>query len=149
MLDQWEIKRALEEAPEEHPPQKRSTKYPGEEQSSSIGGSSCMSAPASDSHQGGFSVGAFSGYKTQTPTLHCQTPSLQGVFSPSESTLALLESEERLDRPPQEAGGEEGSQQGALEPLDICLVVEGSSAWSIPGSLPSNYMPQLGGYRPQ
>lgn len=154
VLDRCGIKRALEEAPEEDEPHKRSTKCPGEEQSSSssisgISGSSCMSAPASDSHQGGSSVVAFSGYKGQTPNLQCQTPQQQGVSSSSESTLPLLESKERLDKPPQEAGGEGSSQQEALEPLDFCPVLEGSSAGSIPASLPSNYRPQLSGYRPQ
>lgn len=149
VLDKCERNRPLQEAPEEDQPQRRSTQYPGEEQSSSTGGSSCVSAPASDSYQGGSSMVASSGYKGQTPTLHCQAALQQRVFSPSESTLPLLESEGRLDRPPQEASGEEGSQQEALEPLDICPVVEGSSAESIPASLPSKYMPQLGGYRPQ
>lgn len=108
-----------------------------------------MSAPASHSHQGGSSVAAFGGYKGQTPTLHFQTPQLQGVFAPSESTLPLLESEEMLYRPHQEAGGAEGSQQEALEPLAYCPAVEGPSAESFLAPLPSKYMPQLGSYRPQ
>lgn len=148
VLDECEIKRPLQEAPEEDQPQRRSTKYPGEEQSST-GGSSCVSAPASDSYQGASSMVASSSYKGQTPTLRCQAALQQRVFSTSESTLPVLESEGRLDRPPQEASGEEGNQQEAQEPLDICPVAEGSSAESIPASLPSKYMPQLGGYRPQ
>lgn len=145
VLAPCEITRVLEEASEEDRPQRRSSEDAGEEQSSTTGGSSCTSAPALDGHQGGSSALVFSDDKCQTPTLHCPTPLQRVVLSQSESTLPLVESEERLDRPPRQATGEEGSQQEALESLDFCPVVVGP----IPASLPSSYMPQRSGYRPQ
>ncbi|XP_051794867.1 interleukin-6 receptor subunit beta-like [Acanthochromis polyacanthus] len=83
-------------------------KYLSEEHSSGIGGSSCMSSPrqsVSDSDEGGdmadttsstiqySSVIASSGYKGQTPSSHPQ----QSIFSRSESTQPLLDSEENAD----------------------------------------------------
>ncbi|XP_023142060.2 interleukin-6 receptor subunit beta isoform X2 [Amphiprion ocellaris] len=83
-------------------------KYLSEEHSSGIGGSSCMSSPrqsVSDSDEGGdmadttsstiqySSVVASSGYKGQTPNSHPQ----QSIFSRSESTQPLLDSEENAD----------------------------------------------------
>lgn len=83
-------------------------KYLSEEHSSGIGGSSCMSSPrqsVSDSDEGGdivdttastvqySSVVASNGYKGQTPGSQSQ----QALFSRSESTQPLLESEENPD----------------------------------------------------
>ncbi|XP_047425009.1 interleukin-6 receptor subunit beta isoform X2 [Mugil cephalus] len=83
-------------------------KYLSEEHSSGIGGSSCMSSPrqsVSDSDEGGdmadttsstvqySSVVASSGYKGQTPSSQPQ----QSIFSRSESTQPLLDSEEHPD----------------------------------------------------
>ncbi|XP_022600133.1 interleukin-6 receptor subunit beta isoform X1 [Seriola dumerili] len=161
-------------------------KYMSEEHSSGIGGSSCMSSPrqsVSDSDEGGdmadttastvqySSVVAFSGYKGQTPSSQPQ----QGIFSRSESTQPLLDSEENPDMLVQEryprqscfthATGNEDStnqleaeQQEMLEPLDFCSLEEDSeqtaptdeqSADWLPAAPVSSYMPQLGGYRPQ
>ncbi|KAM4720265.1 interleukin-6 receptor subunit beta [Anableps anableps] len=83
-------------------------KYLSEEHSSGIGGSSCMSSPrqsVSDSDEGPdladstastvqySSVVASSGYKGQTPSSHSQ----HSIFSRSESTQPLLDSEEHPD----------------------------------------------------
>lgn len=132
VLDECRGKTALEEedeASDEDQPQRRSTNYLPEETSSSIGSSSCMFASAPDSHQSGdLQVEASSGHQGQTPTSHCPAPQQQGVLSLSESTESLLE---------------------ALEPLDLCPLVEGSSAEWIPAAPLPNYRPQLGSYRPQ
>ncbi|XP_034047396.1 interleukin-6 receptor subunit beta isoform X2 [Thalassophryne amazonica] len=97
-------------------------KYLSEEHSSGIGGSSCMSSPrqsVSDSDEGGdvgettastvqySSVVASSGYKGQTPTSQPQ----QAIFSRSESTQPLLDSEETPDML-----GQEGSEQSKRRP---------------------------------
>lgn len=144
VLDECEGKRALEEdeASDEDQPQRRSPSYLTGEASSGIGSSSCMFASAPDSHQSGdLQVEASSGPQGQTPTSHCQAPQQQGVSSRSESTESLLD--------PDESSGEEGSQQEALEPLDLCPLVGGSSAKWIPAAPLPNYRPQLGGYKPQ
>lgn len=144
VLDECEGKREEEEdaASDEDQPQRRSTNYLPGETSSGIGDSSCMFASAPDSHQSGdLQVEASSGHQGQTPTSHCQAPQQQGVLSRSESTESLLD--------PEEPSGEEGSQQEALEPLDLCPLVEGSSAEWIPAAPLPNHRPQLGGYRPQ
>uniref|UniRef100_A0A3Q3IHZ7 Fibronectin type-III domain-containing protein n=1 Tax=Monopterus albus TaxID=43700 RepID=A0A3Q3IHZ7_MONAL len=163
-------------------------KYLSEEHSSGIGGSSCMSSPrqsVSDSDEGGdmadttastvqySSVVASNGYKGQNPSSQPQ----QTIFSRSESTQPLLDSEENPDMLVQEgsrqsqrfsrqpcfthtAGDEEleMEQQRALEPLDFCSLEENSeqmtptdeqSADWLPSTPISSYMPQLGGYRPQ
>ncbi|CAN9504688.1 unnamed protein product [Ophioblennius macclurei] len=158
-------------------------KYLSEEHSSGIGGSSCMSSPrqsVSDSDEGGdmaettastvqySSVVASSGYKGQTPSSQGQ----QAVFSRSESTQPLLDSEEnpdvapaqhRFPRQPCFEGGEgdrlEMELQDVVEPLDFCpleedaeptaAAVDGPSADWPPNRPASSYMPQLGGYRPQ
>ncbi|KAK7895853.1 hypothetical protein WMY93_021178 [Mugilogobius chulae] len=161
-------------------------KYMSEEHSSGIGGSSCMSSPrqsVSDSDEGGdiadttastvqySSVVATSGYKGQTPSL----PSQQTVFSRSESTQPLLESEENPDMLSLEGSrqsqrfpnltldqreGNSDSNQLEMEAktLDFCPVGEDSEdrvsadgqshEWLAPAPI-SSYMPQLGGYRPQ
>ncbi|XP_069025170.1 interleukin-6 receptor subunit beta [Embiotoca jacksoni] len=164
-------------------------KYLSEEHSSGIGGSSCMSSPrqsVSDSDEGGdmadttastvqySSVVASSGYKGQTPA--SQPP--PSIFSRSESTQPLLDSEEnpdvslpdggrafqRFSKQPSfthGAGGDnpngftqlEMEQQEALEALDFCPLEEdgeGTAASDGPSAAAaSSYMPQLGGYRPQ
>ncbi|XP_068430392.1 interleukin-6 receptor subunit beta [Clinocottus analis] len=163
-------------------------KYLSEEHSSGIGGSSCMSSPrqsVSDSDEGGdmadttastvqySSVVASNGYKGQTPNSQPQ----QSIFSRSESTQPLLDSEENPDTLLQEgsrqsqrfprrlssthtAGSADGTnpadvieQQGVLEPLDFCPLEEDcEQATPTDGQSAaplSSYMPQLGGYRPQ
>lgn len=164
-------------------------KYLSEEHSSGIGGSSCMSSPrqsVSDSDEGGdiadttastvqySSVVASNGYKGQTPSSQPQ----QVIFSRSESTQPLLDSEENSDMLLQEgsrhyqrfprqscfpltARKEESNQleveqQEVLEPLDFGPLEEeqttptgSQSAEWLPAAPVSNYMPQLGGYRPQ
>ncbi|XP_070780772.1 interleukin-6 receptor subunit beta isoform X2 [Enoplosus armatus] len=140
-------------------------KYLSEEHSSGIGGSSCMSSPrqsVSDSDEGGdmadttastvqySSVVASNGYKGQTPSSQPQ----QAIFSRSESTQPLLDSEENPDMLLQEgsrqsqrfprqpcfthsAGNEDSTnpadfnqpemeQQEGLEPLDFCPLEEDS-----------------------
>lgn len=175
-VDECEGKSVLEED-KVNLPLKRD-KYLSEEHSSGIGGSSCMSSPrqsVSDSDEGGdladttastvqySSVVASSGYKGQTPTAHCHAPQQQVLFSRSESTQPLLDSEESADAPPPQdhrrtPRRQPADQQEALEPLDFCPLVEdceqsasadGASAEWIPAAALSNYMPQLGGYRPQ
>lgn len=149
VLDQCEGKRALgeeegedEASDEDQPRRRRSTSYLPGETSGSVGGSSCTVASASDSHQSGdLQAEAPSGHRGQTPASHRQAPQQQGVSSRCESTESLLD--------PEETSGEEGSQQEALEPLDFCPLVEGSSAEWIPAGPLSNYRPQLDGYRPQ
>lgn len=164
-------------------------KYLSEEHSSGIGGSSCMSSPrqsVSDSDEGGdmadttastvqySSVVASNGYKGQTPSSQPQ----QSIFSRSESTQPLLDSEENSDMLVQEGSRQshrfpqqpcfthnsadfnqmEMEQQEVLEPLDFCPLEEDSeqttptddqSADWLPAAPVSSYMPQLGGYRPQ
>uniref|UniRef100_A0A3B4ZST1 Interleukin-6 receptor subunit beta-like n=1 Tax=Stegastes partitus TaxID=144197 RepID=A0A3B4ZST1_9TELE len=122
-------------------------KYLSEEHSSGIGGSSCMSSPrqsVSDSDEGGdmadttsstiqySSVVASSGYKGQTPSSHPQ----QSIFSRSESTQPLLDSEESADMLVQD--GSRQFQHFSRQPSDWLSTAPVSS-----------YMPQLGGYRPQ
>ncbi|XP_058472693.1 interleukin-6 receptor subunit beta [Solea solea] len=162
-------------------------KYLSEEHSSGIGGSSCMSSPrqsVSDSDEGGdmvdttastvqySSVVASSGYKGQTPS--SQAPS-QAVFSRSESTQPLLDSEENPDVQDgsrqcffrHAAGNQdnfnqllEAEQPEELETLSFCPLEEDAAATEqTPTEEPSSerrhpsalssYMPQLGGYRPQ
>ncbi|XP_029300368.1 interleukin-6 receptor subunit beta isoform X2 [Cottoperca gobio] len=161
-------------------------KYLSEEHSSGIGGSSCMSSPrqsVSDSDEGGdmaettastvqySSVVASNGYKGQTPNSQPQ----QAIFSRSESTQPLLDSEENPDMMLQEvsrqsqrfthtAGNQDSSnpadidqlemeQQEGVEPLDFCPLEEDSEQTTPPDNQSegagSNYMTQLGGYRPQ
>lgn len=184
-VDECEGKSMLEEDKASLPLKR--DKYLSEEHSSGIGGSSCMSSPrqsVSDSDEGGdladttastvqySSVVASNGYKGQTPSSQPQ----QVIFSRSESTQPLLDSEENSDmllqegnrqnqRCPQQqscfpltARNEEGNQQEVPEPLDFCPLEEDSeqrtpmdsrSAEWLPAAPVSNYMPQLGGYRPQ
>lgn len=164
-------------------------KYLSEEHSSGIGGSSCMSSPrqsVSDSDEGAdiadttastvqySSVVASNGYKGQTPSAQPQ----QLIFSRSESTQPLLDSEENPDLLVQE--GSRASQpfsqvpcfshsawnqdngsfpelnQLEVEPqevlllLDMCPSGEDSEQKTrADGQSLSSYMPQLGGYRPQ
>lgn len=159
-------------------------KYLSEEHSSGIGGSSCMSSPrqsVSDSDEGGdiadttastvqySSVVASNGYKGQTPSSQPQ----QAIFSRSESTQPLLDSEDNPDMLLQEGsrqsqscftrstGNQDGTnpadfnqlemeRQDVLEPLDFCPLVEDSETAPDSQSRPaSSYMPELGGYRPQ
>lgn len=162
-------------------------KYMSEEHSSGIGGSSCMSSPrqsVSDSDESGdmadttastvqySSVVASSGYKGQTPSLQPQ----QAVFSRSESTQPLLESEENPDMLSLEGsrqsqhyphhglshceGNSDNPNQLEMEAktLDFCPVEEASEEMTSADCQPdewlasapiSSYMPQLGGYRSQ
>lgn len=161
-------------------------KYLSEEHSSGIGGSSCMSSPrqsVSDSDEGGdiadttastvqySSVVASNGYKGQNPSSQHQ----QAIFSRSESTQPLLDSEENPDMLVQEgsrqsqrfprqscfthsAGNQDSTnqlemeQQEVLEPLEFCPLEEDSEQTTPAdgqSALGSSYMPQLGGYRPQ
>lgn len=184
VLDVCDTKSVFEEDKTSLPLKK--DKFLSEDHSSGIGGSSCMSSPrqsVSDSDEGGdipdtttstvqySSVVASSGYKGQTPSSQAQ----QAVFSRSESTQPLLDSEENPDvlvherfpaRQPCFArsagtgdGGDqlEAEQQVMLEPLDFCSLEEDSETgktdelgadW-LPTATASSYMPQLGGYRPQ
>uniref|UniRef100_A0A3P9JLP5 Interleukin 6 signal transducer n=1 Tax=Oryzias latipes TaxID=8090 RepID=A0A3P9JLP5_ORYLA len=148
----------------------RKDKYTSEEHSSGIGGSSCMSSPrqsVSDSDEGAdmtdttastvqySSVVASSAYKGQTPGSQPQ----HSVFSRSESTQPLLDSEETVDTFVQEASGRFerlppqditcsevfGPPDG--EQLDCCQ--EADELQSDGRTAPSSYMPQLGGYKPQ
>ncbi|KAL6097387.1 il6st [Pungitius sinensis] len=150
-------------------------KYLSEEHSSGIGGSSCMSSPrqsVSDSDEGGdiadttastvqySSVVASNGYKGQTPNSQPQ----HAVFSRSESTQPLLDSEENPDTLLQECSrqsqrvprgprsthtqrnGDIVEQQEVLEPLEFCPLEEDCEQVT---PADSSYVPQLGGYRPQ
>ncbi|XP_017282969.1 interleukin-6 receptor subunit beta isoform X1 [Kryptolebias marmoratus] len=159
-------------------------KYLSEEHSSGIGGSSCMSSPrqsVSDSDEGAdmadttastvqySSVVASSGYKGQTPIEQPQ----HSIFSRSESTQPLLDSEENPDMLVQEGGrafhspftrsaeNQETADPGSFKQMevdqqDFCPIDEDTewtpsdsqSANVEPGSV-SSYRPQLGGYRPQ
>lgn len=183
VLDVCDTKSVFEEDKTSLPLKK--DKFLSEDHSSGIGGSSCMSSPrqsVSDSDEGGdipdttastvqySSVVASSGYKGQTPSSQAQ----QAIFSRSESTQPLLDSEEnpdvlvheRFPRQPcfaRAAGTGDGAsqleaeQQVMLEPLDFCSLEEDSetantdeqSADWLPAAPASSYMPQLGGYRPQ
>ncbi|XP_029025634.1 interleukin-6 receptor subunit beta [Betta splendens] len=167
----------------------RKDKYLSEEHSSGIGGSSCMSSPrqsVSDNDDSGdmgdttastvqySSVVASGGYKGQTPGSQPQ----QAVFTRSESTQPLLESEEHPDMFVQEGSrqsarfprqtcfspaaanrdGTRAAELEELEALDFCPLEEDaeptappkeqSADWQPPAPS-SSYMPQLGGYRPQ
>ncbi|KAM6976332.1 interleukin-6 receptor subunit beta [Tautogolabrus adspersus] len=167
--------RSLFEEEKEGLPLKKD-KFLSEEHSSGIGGSSCMSSPrqsVSDSDEGGdmadttastvqySSVVASNGYKGQTPT---QPPPT--LFSRSESTQPLLDSEENLDTTLQEgsklsqgcsqsAGGNQDprlqgvKQREELQPMDFCPLQEDSennSPCDDQSAAPtSSYMPQLVG----
>lgn len=148
----------------------RKDKYTSEEHSSGIGGSSCMSSPrqsVSDSDEGAdiadttastvqySSVVASSAYKGQTPASQPQ----HSVFSRSESTQPLLDSEEHMDMfvqeasgrferlPPHDNGCSEVFSAPDEEQLDCCQEADDLQADGQPA--PSSYMPQLGGYKPQ
>ncbi|CAG5867076.1 unnamed protein product [Menidia menidia] len=165
-------------------------KYLSEEHSSGIGGSSCMSSPrqsVSDSDEGAdivdttastvqySSVVASSGYKGQTPSSQPQ----HSIFSRSESTQPLLDSEENPDvlvpegshfqRYPRKSHFTQSSQEKDTavckdfkqlddDQQDFCAFEEDAEQTKLPHSpeadlMPtaavSSYMPQLGGYRPQ
>ncbi|KAM4532009.1 interleukin-6 receptor subunit beta isoform 2-T4 [Fundulus diaphanus] len=162
-------------------------KYLSEEHSSGIGGSSCMSSPrqsVSDSDEGPdladstastvqySSVVASSGYKGQTPAPQPQ----HSIFSRSESTQPLLDSEEHPDIvqegsrqvqcSPRESLFTHGAENQnniesdncrllGMEQHDFCPLKEEaeqtteSDSQSADASPSSSYMPQLGGYRPQ
>ncbi|XP_015257292.1 PREDICTED: interleukin-6 receptor subunit beta isoform X1 [Cyprinodon variegatus] len=149
-------------------------KYLSEEHSSGIGGSSCMSSPrqsVSDSDEGPdladstastvqySSVVASSGYKGQTPGSQSQ----HSIFSRSESTQPLLDSEEHpdvlLQRSPRETVFPPnpddfrplGGEQQPFCPLkeDAEQTPESDSLQDDTGAPLSSYMPQLAGYRPQ
>uniref|UniRef100_A0A096MHN2 Interleukin-6 receptor subunit beta n=1 Tax=Poecilia formosa TaxID=48698 RepID=A0A096MHN2_POEFO len=133
-------------------------KYLSEEHSSGIGGSSCMSSPrqsVSDSDEGPdladstastvqySSVVASSGYKGQTPSSHSQ----HSIFSRSESTQPLLDSEEHPDVSLQE-GCRQVQPPPRPEDTELTTEPDSLSADTESGAV-SSYMPQLGGYRPQ
>lgn len=156
-------------------------KYLSEEHSSGIGGSSCMSSPrqsVSDSDEGSdmadttastvqySSVVASNGYKGQTPNPHPQ----QAVFSRSESTQPLLDSEENPDMVIQESSrqsqrfkqenpaeihllemDQQQEEEGGVESLGFCPLDEESEQTkpSEGQSAASSYMSQREGYRPQ
>lgn len=163
-------------------------KYLSEEHSSGIGGSSCMSSPrqsVSDSDEGGdmadttsstvqySSVVASSGYKGQTPSSQPQ----QSIFSRSESTQPLLDSEENPDmlvqdgsrhfqhfhRQPcfarREGNGDtadsddfnlmEMEQQEALESLDFGPLEEDSEQATPVDGLSGDWQPPASSYMPQ
>ncbi|XP_041825436.1 interleukin-6 receptor subunit beta isoform X2 [Melanotaenia boesemani] len=164
-------------------------KYLSEEHSSGIGGSSCMSSPrqsVSDSDEGAdmadttastvqySSVVASSGYKGQTPAFQPQ----HSIFSRSESTQPLLDSEENTDlvlqdgsqhfqrfprqscfTQPENPDSEDCGdfQQLDEDQMDFCPFEEDTELTAAPDGLSadapsassSSYMPQLGGYRPQ
>lgn len=160
-------------------------KYLSEEHSSGIGGSSCMSSPrqsVSDSDEGGdmadttastvqySSVVASSGYKGQTPSSQPQ----QAIFSRSESTQPLLDSEENPDMVLQEgsrqsqrfprqpcfthtAGNEDSAdrlemeQQEVLEPLDFCPLEEDSEQTTPTDGQAADWLPAApaSSYMPQ
>ncbi|XP_033981679.1 interleukin-6 receptor subunit beta-like isoform X2 [Trematomus bernacchii] len=157
-------------------------KYLSEEHSSGIGGSSCMSSPrqsVSDSDEGSdmadttastvqySSVVASNGYKGQTPNPHPQ----QAVFSRSESTQPLLDSEENPDMMIQEGSRQsqrfkqenpaeihllemdqqQQEEEEGVESLDFCPLDEESEQTnpSEGQSAGSSYMSQREGYRPQ
>lgn len=149
-------------------------KYLSEEHSSGIGGSSCMSSPrhsVSDSDEGSdgadttastvqySSVVAVGGYKGQTPSSKLQ----QVIFSRSESTQPLLDSEEHpeaagdgsrraWDAPAEaEKEEEEEGRQPQAGALDFEPIMEepAASAESQAAESSCSYRPQRSGYRPQ
>ncbi len=164
-------------------------KYLSEEHSSGIGGSSCMSSPrqsVSDSDEGGdmpdttastvqySSVVASSGYKGQTPSSQPQ----QAIFSRSESTQPLLDSEENPDMllpegsrqsqrfrqnsftrtarnkdstNPADFNQLEMEQQDELEPLDFCPLREGSEETTPTDDQSADWLPaaSVSSYMPQ
>lgn len=161
-------------------------KYLSEDRSSGIGGSSCMSSPrqsVSDSDEGGdmadttastvqySSVVAPSGYKGQTPSAQPQ----QAIFSRSESTQPLLDSEENPDMLLQEgsrqphgfpprpcfthsAGNKDSTnqletdeQQEVLEPLDFCPLEEDSEQTTPTDGQSADWLPAaaVSSYMPQ
>lgn len=177
-----DIKHGFEE--DKASPSLKKDKFLSEEHSSGIGGSSCMSSPrqsVSDSDEGAdmadttastvqySSVVASSGYKGQTPSLQPQ----HSIFSRSESTQPLLDSEENQDMLAQEGSRHfqlpfthstenretadpDDFKQMQLDQQDFSAIDEDSectppdsqSADGEPGSV-SSYMPQSNGYRPQ
>lgn len=148
-------------------------KYLSEEHSSGIGGSSCMSSPrhsVSDSDEGSdgadttastvqySSVVAMGGYKGQTPSSKLQ----QVIFSRSESTQPLLDSEEPPEaavdgsrcarHAPAEAAEQAEASQPQVGALDFEPIMEepvASAAESQAAESSCSYMPQRSGYRPQ
>ncbi|TMS08774.1 hypothetical protein E3U43_006257 [Larimichthys crocea] len=165
-------------------------KYLSEEHSSGIGGSSCMSSPrqsVSDSDEGGdmadttastvqySSVVASNGYKGQTPSSQPQ----QAIFSRSESTQPLLDSEENPDMLLQEGSRQsqrfprqacfthtarnkistdpadsnqlEMEQQEVLEPLDFCPLEEDSEQTTPADSHSADWLSEapVSSYMPQ
>ncbi|XP_076614162.1 interleukin-6 receptor subunit beta [Chaetodon auriga] len=165
-------------------------KYLSEEHSSGIGGSSCMSSPrqsVSDSDEGGdmadttastvqySSVVASNGYKGQTPSSQPQ----QAIFSRSESTQPLLDSEENPDMFLQEGSRQsqrfprqpcfthsarnqdstnpadfnqlEMEQQEVLEPLDFCPLEEDSEQTTPTDGHSADWLPTapVSSYMPQ
>ncbi|XP_040013305.1 interleukin-6 receptor subunit beta isoform X2 [Xiphias gladius] len=165
-------------------------KYLSEEHSSGIGGSSCMSSPrqsVSDSDEGGdmadttastvqySSVVASNGYKGQTPSSQPQ----QAIFSRSESTQPLLDSEENPDMLVQEGskqshrfpqqpcfthtvGNEDGSNPAdfnqlemerheVLEPMHFCPLEEDSEQTTPTDDQSADWLPaaQVSSYMPQ
>lgn len=148
-------------------------KYLSEEHSSGIGGSSCMSSPrhsVSDSDEGSdaadttastvqySSVVAVGGYKGQTPSSKLQ----QVIFSRSESTQPLLDSDEHPDETvgsrqsrnaPRErslAEEEGGQPEGGVLDFDPIMEEQGAFVDGHSAAAPaSTYMPQANGYRPQ
>ncbi|KAM9338384.1 interleukin-6 receptor subunit beta [Symphorus nematophorus] len=165
-------------------------KYLSEEHSSGIGGSSCMSSPrqsVSDSDEGGdmadttastvqySSVVASNGYKGQTPSSQPQ----QAIFSRSESTQPLLDSEENPDMLVQEGSRQsqrflrqpcfrhnarnkdsaepadfnqlEMEQQEVLEHLDFCPLEEDSEQMTPTDGQSADWLPPapVSSYMPQ
>lgn len=159
-------------------------KYLSEEHSSGIGGSSCMSSPrqsVSDSDEGGdmadttastiqySSVVASNGYKGQTPSSQAQ----QAVFSRSESTQPLLDSEENSDMMLQEGSRQsqrfthtarhhdssdpadfnqlEMEQREVLGPLDFCPLEEDSEQMTPTDGQSADWLPaaSVSSYMPQ
>lgn len=160
-------------------------KYLSEEHSSGIGGSSCMSSPrqsVSDSDEGGdmadttastiqYSsvVAASSGYKGQNPSSLPQ----QSIFSRSESTQPLLDTEESQDTLVQEGsrqcflrqpcftpsvGNESTNNSDDFNPLgmeqqevlDFCPLEEGSEQRAPTECQSDEWMPAaVSSYMPQ
>lgn len=183
VLDEDELKHGFEE--DKASLSLKKDKYLSEEHSSGIGGSSCMSSPrqsVSDSDEGAdmadttastvqySSVVASSGYKGQTPSSQPQ----HSIFSRSESTQPLLDSEENPDMLVQEGSRHfqmrfthssenqettdlDDFKQMELDQQGFCRIEE-DTEWTTPsesqsadvepGSV-SSYMPQRNGYRPQ
>ncbi|XP_061571783.1 interleukin-6 receptor subunit beta-like [Cololabis saira] len=138
-------------------------KYLSEENSSGIGGSSCMSSPrqsVSDSDEADAadtsastvqysSVVAPRGYKGQTPGSHGShgSQTQPGVFWRSESTQPLLDSEENPDMSVQDSrlfqrspGSScftpgDGEEQPEWEQQDLCSVEENGETTAVPDRL--------------